>query len=190
MKRTFIAVKIQPETTLLNAYNNIKTQFPNDKIKWVEPDNLHITLKFIGVTSNQQIGMISNTLNEISASFNGFEIAVKKFGIFGKTSWPRVLWLGIEDGGKMESLASNINDHLFNYQIPKEEKKFSPHLTIARIKYFKSASRLADLIRDYSETEFQKSQVREIIFYESILQPSGPIYSVIKNFSLKPNSTL
>jgi len=96
MKRIFAAVKIEPSKQLLELYDELKSSCKFDRINWVEPHNMHITLKFFGETEESIIGNIHKNLEGIAENYEPFEITLKNIGIFGSYYKPRVIWIGIE----------------------------------------------------------------------------------------------
>uniref|UniRef100_A0A7C3RM32 RNA 2',3'-cyclic phosphodiesterase n=1 Tax=Dictyoglomus thermophilum TaxID=14 RepID=A0A7C3RM32_DICTH len=148
-------------------------------VKWVEKENFHLTLRFIGEVSEKYVDEIKEVLDEVSHYVESFSITLEGFGGFPSLSSPRVLWIGIKDGlGNLEKIFDLIERRLVKKGIPKEKKPFSPHLTLGRVK---------ENIRILQDFDFKKEEilVEEIVLFESTLTPQGPIYQPIYKVTLK-----
>ncbi|MFZ0480196.1 MAG: RNA 2',3'-cyclic phosphodiesterase [Terriglobales bacterium] len=98
--------------------------------RWVRPESLHVTLKFIGEQNPEQVAAITQRLRQIASPAT--EINVSRFGFFPTAKAPRVFWIGIHAGPQLAQLAGNIDASVAELGIPREERAFSPHLTLAR----------------------------------------------------------
>jgi RNA 2',3'-cyclic 3'-phosphodiesterase len=184
MKRLFVAIKIKPEDQLSSAYQKIKDGFYTDHIKWVNENNLHITLKFLGDTPDKDVSQIIQNLAKSREGTKRFQFRIEGFGYFGNSRFPRVLWFGIEDDGQLQQLYSQINKGLEGFGTPEKSDIFKPHLTVGRVKEFRSLNKLFELEAEFAGKTFQTTPVNEIILYESFLKPSGPAYKVVEKFEL------
>ena len=184
MKRTFIAVKIEPGEALVNVLNECRQELAGERISWVQPQNIHITLKFLGDTREGQIQPISGTIRKVAGEHRSFDLKFRNLGVFRNLRNPRVLWVGIERNPVMEEIKHDLDQHLADFGYEPENREFRPHLTLGRIKFLKDLTGLEHLILRYSDQEFQVSGIREIIYYESILKPYGPEYTAIGRMSL------
>ena len=184
MKRIFIAVKVEAGETLLKMISSFKSGLINETIKWTKPDNIHITLAFLGDTEEEMIKIISEMLKEKCEGSGKFELIIKGSGVFKNISEPRVIWTGIEPSEKFSQLNGLIKSGLGDAGIEIEDRPFNPHLTLGRIKHIKDKEVLKSLINGYQNKEIQKVAVNEVILYESILLPPGPVYKPIGKFKL------
>lgn len=182
-KRTFIAINIQPGLKLTGLVNKLKNDFSGEAVKWVDPDNMHLTLRFLGNTTDNQISQISKELELIVKDFPCFDLRIKGLGLFIKNGNPNVLWAGVELPEIAGTLVEKIEEIAVNTGFEKEQKKFKPHLTLCRIKRFSQNEKLKAMVSGEHETLFSEETGKEIIFYESILQPNGPVYRPIKSFN-------
>lgn len=178
--RTFIAIKITPEKKFLNLYLKLKELLNCENIKWVEENNFHLTLRFLGNTTQNQVEEIQYILEKIVSKFQPFQIKLKGVGYFENKKQPRVLFAKINNSRKLQLLATEIKEQIIPLGFMKGTKEFSPHLTLGRIKFIKRKNDFYSLINKFEETEIQKIVVSEIIFYQSILKPGGSIYKPIK----------
>ncbi|MCX7995439.1 MAG: RNA 2',3'-cyclic phosphodiesterase [candidate division WOR-3 bacterium] len=178
--RTFIAVEI-PEKYRRVIWKLIEEhKDKNLPVKWVEFENLHITLKFIGEIDEKKLDSIFSVLSEVSNKTKRFSISLKNIGCFPGIRNPRVLWIGIGEGAEeLIRLALEIENSLVRLGIKKEEKKFHPHLTIGRVKTF---CNVENFLNQSIQTD--KFEINEFVLFKSTLTPSGPIYGRLKTFTL------
>jgi 2'-5' RNA ligase len=184
LKRTFIAIDIPINHTSGKDIEKINNVLKNEKIKWIQPVQYHITLQFLGNIDESYLEPINHSLEKITDSFTGFSLTLKEFGVFKNIRNPRILWLGFTPCAELNNLKISIEDEMIKFGFDKSGSKFLPHLTIGRVKYLKDKEILRDLIEEFREYVFQEIKVREIIFYESILKSKGPEYIVLKRHSL------
>ncbi|MFN7170872.1 MAG: RNA 2',3'-cyclic phosphodiesterase [Candidatus Omnitrophota bacterium] len=184
--RTFIAIEI-PEI-LCAEFAQLQEELKKAEadIKWVEPKNMHLTLKFLGDTEETKITKIKESLQKISQKANSFEINFRGLGAFPNLESPRVLWIGIEKGkDKLFELATKIEDELKILGFPKEKRQFSAHLTLGRIRSFKNREKLKTTIKEKVNFKARnKMYLKEIVLFKSQLTPSGPIYTCLAKFNL------
>jgi 2'-5' RNA ligase len=183
MKRTFIAIRIEPEAGLLRVISSIKTLLANENIKWVDPANIHLTLSFLGDTEEKRIKLLSEMLIEKCTGFGEFEFVLVGTGVFKSFRDTKVIWTGIKDPENLTLLNNSIIEGLKESGFPVEDRPFKPHLTLGRIRSVRDAGYLTIVLEKHKE-EFQKVQVSEVILFESILQQTGPIYKPLGKFSL------
>lgn len=177
-------MKVEADETFQKIVSSLKSELINENIKWTNPDNIHITLVFLGDTEEEKIKPIAAKLKEKCEGFGKFELILKGSGVFKNLHDPRIIWTGIEHSEKLIQLNESIINGLKNEGFEIESRPFNPHLTLGRIKTLKDKSGLKSLIEKYQNTEIQKVSVNEIILYESILLQSGPVYKPLRKFSL------
>jgi 2'-5' RNA ligase len=174
VKRTFIAIKIEPGEHLLDLLSRCREELSGEKIRWVHPDNIHITLKFLGETPVEKIPGITGVIGQVGLKHGSFNLTFKGLGVFRNLQHPRVLWVGIEPGPAMPRIKRDMDHGLQPFGFEPENRDFRPHLTLGRIKYVRDTAGLEGLLGQYREMEFQVYRVDQLILYESILKPSGP----------------
>jgi len=184
MKRTFIAVKIPVNEMTQNFINECKRELKNEKIKWVDTSNLHITLFFLGDTDEHLINKINRDFIGISGNFKKNIISLQGAGTFKKGRSPKIIWIGTQIEDELVSLQKEISQVLNNYGYETDQKEYTPHITIGRIKFIDNLSVLDILIERYKNTKFDIIKIDKFIFYESILTSRGPEYKIIKEFYL------
>ncbi|MDX9697033.1 MAG: RNA 2',3'-cyclic phosphodiesterase [Bacteroidales bacterium] len=184
MKRTFIAIKIALNKENMSFFSDLKLKFKDSSINWVNAENMHLTLFFLGDTSDNQISAISKELALLLAELKSFTITLKGLGVFKNILDPKVMWMGIEHSEILDDMKVLVNKAMINSGFEVDNKVFKPHLTLGRIKNLTNKSALIEWIEKYRDHFFQDVLVNEIIFYESILSPKGPVYKVMKTFKL------
>lgn len=177
--RTFIAVKIPFHPNIPEVYTNVRNELKNEKISWVNPDNFHLTLKFIGEIQEDFKSQIIEVLRTIPNLFKTFNFTVKGLGVFPNPHKASVIWMGIEKHGPLIKLNEYIEQNLANRGLPKSDKKFSAHLTMARIKQPVRNSDIKSLIKRFEHKHMLDVYVDKVIFYQSILSAKGPKYHEI-----------
>lgn len=184
-KRTFIAIKIEPEKPLIGLISNLKGLFVHENLKWIEEFNLHITLHFIGETTLLQVKSIIEMLHSKTFDFPVFTLNLRGIDFFGSRNQPKVLIAKAEKNIELGQLVKDTAGGLSAIGLPGNLKSFSPHLTLARVKAIQNLPLFHAVATDYKDLFLQSCQVTEIIFYESILRPAGPVYKPIQIFKLK-----
>ncbi len=167
-----------------------------EEARWVRPESLHVTLKFIGEKSEEEVEKIKCVLETIEAST--FEMSIRGYGFFPGTRAPRVFWAGIEGGPKLSSLAAMVDEKLAPLDIPKEEHAFTPHLTLARggggsgsphkqksDHPNRSFQRLQKKLAALPAPDFGSMTAREFFLYHSKLSPGGSKYTKLVSFHLR-----
>ncbi len=177
--RLFIAIKIPGSlrdkvSLLIDKVRKIKV-----KAKFVEKENLHITLKFLGEVNENKVDDIRKILTQISLNTKSFNILLKGLGVFPSLNFIRVLWIGCKSE-ELIKLINEINEKLSALGF-KKEKEF-PHLTIARIK--ERSEKLIDFINKNKEIDIGSFKVNCFYLMKSKLTREGPIYSNVSKFSL------
>jgi 2'-5' RNA ligase len=163
--------------------------------RWVSPESLHVTLKFIGEQKPEQVAAITERLQLVKGK--SAEIRFAGHGFFPTAKAPRVFWIGIQAGPELAELASSVDSALAELQIPREDRPFSPHLTLARggggsgsPKWRKGDgpnSAFAELqkrLAAMSELDFGTMTAREFFIYQSQLSPGGSKYTKMQRFPL------
>lgn len=147
-------------------------------VRWVRPEGLHITLKFLGNVPEERLQAIKEAMETALSGLAPFEVRVKGVGAFPSLRNPRVLWVGVEDEeGKLKGVFKALEKALQKLGFPREERPFSPHLTLGRVKGRGDFSFL-----EGSGFDFGPLLVKEVILFKSDLKPEGaeytPLYAV------------
>jgi len=183
-RRIFIAVEIS-EDIRRAIYGQSRKAFSSyDRIRIIPPENIHITLKFLGNTRDQDIGKIIDATGEAVSSHESFDYSLEeKIGAFPNTQRARIAFIGIKKGdNNVKSLYKSIEDNLFNSGFERENKRFYPHITIARLK---KPSEICSTLWDSSSLSHFEPCAESAAVIESILGRDGARYIIIKRFVLK-----
>ena len=185
MKRIFIAIKIEPGQTLRRIHSTLKSVLGSERINWIDPANMHLTMAFLGDTEEELIKVVSIMLKQECTGFGNFIFKLKGAGVFKNYRDPRVIWIGIENNEKLMKLNEEINIGLKDSGFRLEDRPFNPHITLGRIKSIRNQVAFQSALEKYKDTLIQEIQVEEVILFESILKPTGPVYKITGKFSLK-----
>lgn len=183
--RTFIAIKIQPNEKVLELLRYFKNQFPNDKINWVDTENFHLTLRFMGETTREQLYDLVDRLEKVCSGKKKFNLSLKGTGYFKSKSQPRVLFIKIEAIEELQLFVQGIEKAVVTCGFKAEQKTFKPHITLGRIKHIENRSRFFSLLDEMPTVDYQDIEVGEIILFQSILKRTGPEYRLIQKFELQ-----
>ena len=155
------------------------------KFKMVEPDNLHISLKFLGNLSTLEIEKTSLLLQKLSFQHQPFDICLANdIGTFPNIRNPHIIWIGIKDNrAKIEKIYHSINHALENESFYRKDKHFRAHITLTRIKYLKNPVTVSKVINNI-EINNMSQTINEIALMESQLTPKGPNYRYVNRFPL------
>ncbi|MCK4849272.1 MAG: RNA 2',3'-cyclic phosphodiesterase, partial [Candidatus Heimdallarchaeota archaeon] len=155
-------------------------------IRPVKPNQLHLTLKFLGEVAEKRLVEIEKELKMIKLP--SFEIELLHMGFFPNERRPRVIWIGLSEGkSQLITLAREVDDRLSKIGFPKEKRKFSPHLTVGRIKklYPDELQNIVDYVHSINTVGMEKEVVQSILFKKSTLTPHGAIYENLAEVVLK-----
>ncbi|NPA76148.1 MAG: RNA 2',3'-cyclic phosphodiesterase [Candidatus Diapherotrites archaeon] len=155
-------------------------QFGN-YVKPVEPENYHITLKFIGEVPEQRAARIQRTLEEVQIA-EPFGITISGIGGFPTVANAKVIWAGVQDGfQELIALSEHIDTILAYEGVPRERKAFHPHVTLARVK--RGTANITDIAR--VPKTFGAFKYHGFVLYKSTLTPEGPIYEEIQRYEVR-----
>jgi 2'-5' RNA ligase len=176
--RAFLSIDIV-DNTLLKRIASIQNQLDREaaKMKLVELENIHFTWRFFGDISVSEIKGIRDELMKLS--FSTIEIQIAGVGAFPNVRRPRVIWVGVtENAVRLTELKLETDELLRNLGY-KTDKRFTPHATIARVRFIHDNKRLADNIGALASENVGKMKVDNIRMTRSILTPSGPVYETL-----------
>ena len=183
--RTFIAIKIAFTPKIQDLFETLKKELRGEHIKWVSPDNLHITLKFIGDTDDRKIPLIVKRLAAAANIAKPFPLKVVGCGVFPNPKRARVVWLGLQYPEILDRLKDEIEE-LLAYIVPVDEKDFHPHLTLGRVKSpLVHPDRLVALLTKMKDAEAEELLIDEFVLMQSEISREGPVYTPLKKFSLR-----
>ncbi len=188
--RSFIAFDIEEEAVLRNI-SNVQERLirTGAGLRLIKPENIHITLRFLGDISITQVDDIHQEMEKIS--FVPFDIEIKGLGAFPNMRRIRVIWAGIHRGiDELRGIFYQLESGLRNLGFKPDPKGFSPHLTIARVKSGRNRDQLTRLIREFEDYEFGLVKAQCLRLKRSVLTSQGPIYSVLRETCRKSLNTI
>jgi 2'-5' RNA ligase len=184
--RTFIAIDLDQE--IKNAILRfIQTMDKGDKhIKWIKPQGMHLTLKFLGDITKDRISDVESVLSDIAKDHRPFHLSVKGTGTFPPGNRPpRVLWIGVKENQTLLEIQARLESDLENYHFPKEKRKYYPHLTLGRVKNPYHLESVLTSLAQSKEREFGDMFVSRITFFLSTLKPTGAEYAKLSEYTLE-----
>jgi len=185
MIRTFVAVPI-PEPLILAAgdYQEYLKQL-EAPVRWVRPENLHITLKFLGDVDSSRLQGVIFAIRAALASETSFSAALGGSGVFPNSRSPRVIWMGVDQGAsRLSRLVNRVETAVAGLGFERETRPFRPHITLGRVKSNKGLSPLLSNL-EMNPFDGGKMSVDEVHLMKSTLTPEGAIYEQIEVFNLR-----
>jgi 2'-5' RNA ligase len=186
MPRLFIGIKIIPAESLKDSFHELKGNLTQSSIKWVETENFHLTLRFLGNVDKASMESLISLLGKIAVENSAFTLESAEFGYFGKKKHPRVIWYAFKPDTNLLLLQSSIEESLTKMGVEKEEKHYSPHLTLGRVKNLSIRENLEEILSNL-HTIAEKYPVTKFSLIESTLTPKGSVYTVLQDFYLMDN---
>jgi 2'-5' RNA ligase len=185
--RLFVAIELpehvrQNLADLLHEFRAISPQ-----TKWVRPENMHLTLKFLGETASEQLNEVKATLHRIYSS-EPIELEFRGLGFFPNARRPRVLWAGIESSLNLSGVATEIDQALHKLGFPLDDRTFTPHLTLARFSQPALSPALQAAALENASRAFGAFFVRQFQLIESKLKSAGAEYTTLQSFSFAPEA--
>ncbi len=179
--RSFIAIEMQSDG-IKEIQNQLRRA--NADIKFVDFENLHLTLKFLGEIREEVVDDIHSIMEESFDGIRRVNVNLKGVGVFPNLRKIRVVWVGIEDSKEIlinmqDRLEENISRLGF-----RRDKRFTPHLTIGRVKSAKNKETLVEMIRAMNDKEIGEISIDRVLLKKSVLTPKGPIYTKLKEVVL------
>ena len=151
-----------------------------DDVRWVRPENVHLTIQFLGAVPEERVGAVEQALRDAAAGARPLSLTLRGAGGFPNARRPRVLWAGLEgDVAALAALAADLGARLAKLGFPPEERAFSPHLTLGRARDGRGAPGLAGALARAGETDVTPWRAAELVLFESHLSPHGPRYEAI-----------
>jgi 2'-5' RNA ligase len=149
-------------------------------VKWVEPENLHITLKFFSDIRVEETHEISRAVQKTIDEFDPFEIIMGGAGAFPNIEKPRAIWLGVTEGeSQFREFFERLDDRLADLRYPPERRRFQPHLTIGRVRAKQEDGELTRLLAELDECYIGPSYIDEVVLFNSELERGEPVYTRI-----------
>lgn len=185
--RTFLAIDPSPEiiNEIGSIQNRLKKIIQGD-IRWVRPEGIHLTLKFFGNLSDEDIMKISEVVGKNVVGIRKLALEVKGIGVFPSLTHPRVLWLGMDgDVNTLIALQKKIDRDLQNCGFKREENPFHPHLTLGRIRSHRGLIGLGKVVESRDDYPAGKFYAEGLTLFKSDLTPKGAVYTKLSYFPFR-----
>lgn len=187
--RAFLA--IEPPEDILQAMVRLQEKLKREltgRISWTRPQGQHLTLKFFGDISQEDINNIRTTIQKRIPSGWSLNLKIERLGVFPDAHRPRVLWCGMAgDVDKLNVLQKQLESDFAGIGFAGEERPFRAHLTLGRIKDPRVVAGLDGILTKYKTLQIGEFAGREVVLFQSKLTPQGPEYSKLAVFPLKAN---
>lgn len=189
--RAFIAISLPQQ--IINTLSKLQSELKNTgaDVKWVEPENIHLTLKFLGEIDEGVKDCVANAIREVASLNPAFKANISSFGAFPKIDYPRVIWVGLGAGdSESKKIAKEIEEKLTKIGIPAEERDFTSHITLGRVRSPKNRFKLVQELKKLESESSQRLsglefEVNAVSLYKSSLSQGGPVYEALQKASLK-----
>lgn len=183
--RTFIAIQIPAD--IRNKISTFQGELKavGKGVGWVKPQNIHLTLKFLGETDEKIIDAIEGKIKEAAAGINLFEIKVHGVGAFPNMKRPRVIWIGAEcENNVLSTIAGRLDRNLESLGFQSENRKYTAHLTLGRVKDPRNIEPVMEKVESNSNFEAGLFKAEQIELIKSDLLPKGAVYTSLVKVEL------
>jgi len=182
--RLFVAIDLPSNIKKKLANIQARLKEANAGVRFVSPEGIHLTLKFLGEVAEDRVGKVIEALAENVPRISPFNLKVEGLGAFPSISRPRVVWAGVKAPDELLTLAEEIEKAMVKLGFPKEERDFSPHLTLCRIKSPRGIDRLIKIVMEEKDISLGEFTADGYFLIQSILRPEGARYIKIRRFNL------
>lgn len=183
--RLFVAVEITEEIRKKLAEFQDKLKRVDADVSWVAPENLHITLKFIGYIDEQKIDAVINIIKDSLTHIKPFDLRYVGMGTLPTEKNPRVIFADvIDESGVLTKIHERLDNQLMAQGVEHEDRKFDAHLTVGRIKTRRNVRKLIENLNSYNGFDFGSEHVTQVVLMRSALTPEGPIYTKLHSVDL------
>lgn len=183
--RTFISVRLSK--SVRERIAGVQEELKDDRVnvKWISPENVHITLKFLGEVSMKALPEVCESVRTSTSGVERFSIGVDSLGFFPGNKSPRVIWAGISEGKEeLKELGRSIEDNLSELGFKKENREFAAHITIGRVRSQRNIRQILDKLDIMKNVSCGTSQAEAVCIMRSELTSRGPIYSILERVNL------
>lgn len=185
MLRSFLAIELP--ATILKRIEEVQKDLKSSRadVRWVSPENIHLTLKFFGTIEESIIeSIIKLTEGPVQGTLL-FSLKIQGMGAFPSLKNPRVIWIGFQEGKEIVvAIQKQLEREFEKIGFQPENRPFHPHLTLGRMRSNRGKDELVRGMERYREEEFGNFQVEKIVLFKSELRPTGPIYTPLREIRL------
>ena len=186
MIRAFIA--ITPPTTLQQTMAEVRQAFQRLALpwRWVTPDQIHLTLRFLGNVPDESVTALLQAMTQAAQGQTAFPLRARALGCFPHPARPRVLWVGLDDPSQaLGRLNERLTVALTPLGFPPEDRPFRPHLTLARVQNVARSSQLLPILQTYQNRDFGEFLVTQVHLVQSQLQRGGALHTILCSVTLQ-----
>lgn len=176
--RAFISIDVDTSESIKEFCNALKRC--DAALKVVDPENIHITLKFLGNIEEKLVPKIKDIMKESVEGINPYIATLRGVGAFPSTSKIRVIWIGLSNSEMLVNIADRLEEKLERLGFERETRPFSPHITVARTKKSVKMNAVRELMEEWIDVEFSTQLIDRIRLKRSVLTPKGPVYSTVE----------
>ena len=192
--RAFVALELPDELQqrLEQISTSLREAAPDAPVRWVKADKIHLTLKFLGEVSLSHLSALHDILREVAAHHAPFEFGIEGVGAFPKPLRPRVIWVGVNPSRQMEALQREVDIETARLGYPRENRPFSPHLTLGRVSDLASGAdgrAIAAALESIQVGFLGTVTVQAVHLFRSDLTPGGAVYTRLFSAPLQSNQT-
>jgi len=178
--RTFVAIDMSPSVNRALASLLEQIQSSGAKAQWIRPENVHLTLSFLGDVDPLHIMDVCSAVSAAASEHDAFQLTCRGLGAFPEIGRPRVVWVGMDEGrGALCSLQAAIATNLDEIGYPKESRRYQPHITLGRVQRSADEHALSQIIEQFSQCEVGETRVDEVLVMSSQLERGGPRYAIL-----------
>lgn len=180
--RAFVAVDVEATARVRDLLQALRQSEAHLRV--VPPENLHLTLKFLGEVEEGRTGAVTDVLEAAARGLAPFTMVLRGTGAFPRLTAPRVLWIGVEGADSLVAFAQRLEDGLAALGFPQGRRPFAPHLTVARVKGTRGRRALVDLLGAHRDDPFGEQRVEALRLKRSELRPTGAVHQDVAAVSL------
>jgi len=182
--RAFIAVSLAPAVGEEIAKVQSALKEAQGDIRWTRIEGMHLTLKFLGDIAREQVEPILAALQTPLRDQQAFRVLARGLGTFPNLKRPKVLWAGLH-GDELAELQEKVESALVSLDFPPEDRGFTPHLTLGRVRSLRGWEHVLAIVRKHEHVQFGESIIDHITLYQSTLRPDGAVYSPLGTVPLQ-----
>ncbi len=182
--RSFIAIELGSDLREGIAGIQEKLRSSRADVRWVKPESIHLTLKFLGDIEEGDVDSIADCLKRAADGLSPFTVEIREVGAFPNLRNPRVLWVGVSENSSLSMIQSKIEEEIEGLGFPREGRPFRPHLTVGRVKSPKLKDKLTEVLEKVRAQELGALPVEELILFRSELRPAGAVYTKLRTVKL------
>lgn len=184
--RAFIAISLPPRIRELVVEVQERFHECGKTLSWIKPENVHLTVRFLGNISEEKVPAIGEAIKKGIADTHPFRMEIDEIGVFPNLKYPRVIWLGVEEATHtLIDLENRISDEMETLGFEREERKFTPHITLGWVKTYKKKNKIIEIIQSQGKIYGAEIAMESVELYRSDLKPTGAVHTVLSRFSLK-----